>query len=384
MRIQKFVFLLFIGTHFQLAAQTLDVAIGHSNQGFQAVLQQFAHQEKITINSRFVDNSELKVELLSRSKTGNQPDVVLVPNDFIGLADIQYQQIPSDWINRKIAPKSLAMGQIETKQLGIPIVAGNHLLMYYNKKLVKTPLSSWTDFIESKNNHNIGWSYYEGYWFAPFLHAYDAFPLKNGQVIFDSVSLKSAFQHYMTLKTKNVLDTKCGYTCANNKFKDGKLDYFISGYWSYPELLETLGDNLGIAPLPKLDYAPLYSFYSVYVIAFPQKRHDAKKQNLLQKLSLFLQQVDTQKQLLQQYQLLPVHAGALVVDGEQLNENLSVVYSELARSKPLPTHKYMPVLWAVLAKGFNRYASGIYDIDQSIEYMRHITERSLQRGDANE
>ena len=384
MRIYLFVLFLFLAPVSHAIAQTLEVAIGHSNTGFQNILQQFAQQNGITVNSRFVDNSELKVELLSRAKTGNQPDVVLVPNDFIGLEDIQYQQVPSAWVNPQIEQKSLTMGQVETKQLGIPIVAGNHLLMYYNKKRVKNPLASWADFLESQSDFSIGWSYYEGYWLAPFLHAYDAFPLKNGKVIFDNFSLKSAFQHYMTLKTKNVLDTKCGYNCANNKFKQGKLDYFISGYWSYPELLETFGDNLGIAPLPKLDYAPLYSFYSVYVLAFPQKKHDDNMLNLLQKLSLFLQQVDTQEQLLQKYQLLPVHEDAFVVDAEQLTANLSVVYSELARAKPLPSNKYMPVLWAVLSKGFNRYASGIYTLDQTIDYMRHISERSLQLEVAND
>ncbi len=67
------------------------------------------------------------------------------------------------------------------------------------------------------------------FWLIPFLGAFDAFPYQQGQVNLKSPGTVSAFEFYLGLANKSIVQPQCNYQCAFDKFVAGNLAYTING-----------------------------------------------------------------------------------------------------------------------------------------------------------
>nr|WP_241737645.1 extracellular solute-binding protein [Neptunicella marina] len=345
------------------------------------MLKQFGHKHQIPIASRSIDADELKAELIQRANTDSLPDAVIVPADFLGLPNLKFSPVLSDFTNKIDNEQVKQTASINGSVLGLPIMTGNHLLLYVNRALIKKTATDW-EALESQqqrlpaNTELIGWSFNEMYWFIPFLTAFDGDTLQNGKVSLDTVAMQQALNFYWGLSQKGVVEHQCDYRCATDKFKQGKLAYLISGFWAYDELENELADNLQVAALPSINGHAMRSYFTSYVLAFPGNSLYGRKRESLQKLAAYFIDSQQQQRLWQELKALPAEKSALYGLMQQHDLNLQVAITQLNQSVPLPSQFSMAVVWESMSIGFRRYGAGIVTAEQASRLMQHLAEKS--------
>jgi arabinogalactan oligomer/maltooligosaccharide transport system substrate-binding protein len=223
-----------------------------------------------TLEIVYKETETLRTDLQNAGLAGTGlPDLVLGPNDPIGVfVDAGIIQPLDELIDVSQYPFNLGAAQLGGATYGIPVTAGNHLMLMYNTSLVETAPDTWADLIATAkaiteaNPEVQGFAYNlnEPFWFVPFVYGfgggvYDA----EGNMVLDSQAWIDAFQFVQDLKfTEQVVPEECDYNCANDLFKEGSVAMILNGDWAIGEYLNAeqspaLGpDNLGVAPWPSL------------------------------------------------------------------------------------------------------------------------------------
>lgn len=375
------VLLLFVCTNVK-SEQTISLAFSHQNQGLLQIIEGFTQRTGIQVEARSIDNSELKIELLQRSASKSLPDAVLVPGDFLGMKDLQYSEVASSLIHPDTHPRFTQSAKVDGLYLGIPIIAGNHLLLYYNQALVPKAASTWPEMQEQQrllwaDKAPIAWSFNEMYWLVPFITAMQTTPLEGNVAQLNSKAMQHALTFYWDLARQGTVNSQCDYQCATQGFVDQQLPYLISGFWAYTGLVEKLGDKLGIAPLPSINGHAMRSYFSAHVLAFPGKGLTGKKRLALLALADYMQSLAVQQRLWSLLQALPVNGQVLNAITSQASANISMVIKQLNQSEPLPNSLAMAIVWEAMLIGFKRYGGGIVDAPQATLLMQHLAEQSI-------
>ncbi|WP_448213189.1 sugar ABC transporter substrate-binding protein [Colwellia sp. MEBiC06753] len=376
--------LIFIAFISPLAAkqQPISIAFGLENYNFQFLLDEFTQQTGITVQLKQFKNNDLKAELIQRANVDSLPDAVIVPSDFIGLTEIKFSEVDPEIISPKISARSLSTAKIGEHYFAIPIVSGNHLVMYYNKALIGEAATDWQRLITQKDalpddSHLIAWSYYEMYWFIPFVGAFGEFPYKDSHLNFTTKGMEKALAWYHSLATQGVVDKNCDYNCSVDLFNQGKLAYTINGTWVLNQFNQSLGENLGVALLPSYQQKPMRPYFSSHVLAFPNNSLTGAKSKQLIALAKFFQQKSTQQQLWQHLKSLPTHKDVMSNIANTEDSNIKVILAQLNQAEPLPNDRNMAIVWEALLKGVNRYHAGVFDEQTATEYMNYIAEKSI-------
>lgn len=365
-------------------AQELTIAYGLENYNFQRIFDQFSEKNDITIVVKNFKNNELKSALLQSANMRQMPDIVIVPSDFVGLTELKFSTIPNNWLSTELSVDSLKSAQVGSEYKGIPIIYGNHLLLYYNKALIPNPAANWQTLASQKTSlpkgvNLIGWNYYEMYWFIPFLGTFGDFPYVNGKVNLQTKGMKKALSWYKQLAQSKLVDNLCDYDCNKNAFLSGKLAYTINGSWAFNQFSDVLKQDLGIALLPSYKGNAMRPYFSSHVIAFPDHalaEHNPKRQKLKQ-FAEYFQQQEAQMAIWQQLKSLPTNRKIIDTLIAKNDPNLNVIFEQLDASEPMPNDRNMAIIWEAMLKGVNRYSADIFDNGKAAEYMQYITEKSM-------
>lgn len=365
-------------------AQQLTIAYGLENYNFQQIFDGFTANNKVKLSVRQFKNNELKSALLQSANMQQLPDIVIVPADFIGLTELHFSTIPNDWLHPELSKESLKSAQVDDTYKGIPIIYGNHLLLYYNKSFISEPATNWQDLLQQESTLPeqvglIGWNYLEMYWFIPFLGVFNEFPYKNGVVNLDNQGMSQALDWYRSFSENKVVDKDCGYECNDNKFINGELAYTINGSWAFNHYKDELKETLGVALLPNYQGQRMRPYFSSHVLAFPNNsiNQSAEKRQALNAFALYLQQQASQLAIWQQMRSLPTNSKIKQQLIANADPNLQVILEQLARSEPMPTNREMAIIWEAMLKGVNRYMADIFDNEKAAEYMQYIADRSI-------
>ncbi|GAB3002734.1 sugar ABC transporter substrate-binding protein [Psychrosphaera aestuarii] len=365
------------------ASNQITLAYGLENYNLQPLFDEFSAQTGISINVAAFKNNELKAELIERATNKQLPDAIIVPSDFAGLDSIRVSPIPNTLFSKSTNQTAIKSTIVAGKSLGIPIVYGNHLVLYFNKKLVKTPAKSWREILQQGSELSnefdlIAWNYLEMYWFIPFLGTYGDFPYINGKLTLDSDGMVAALKWYKNLNTNGLVDLDCDYECAKNKFLSGKLAYTINGSWALGEYKQILNDDLGIALLPRLGDLAMKPYFSSHVLAFPDKSLQGNKAESLKKLALFFQSDKAQAMIWGMLNSIPTNNNTLSYIQSQGNQDLNILLEQLELSEPMPNDHNMAIVWEAMLKGTNRFLADVFDAKSAAKYMQHIASKSIE------
>jgi len=363
-------------------AETLVIGTSYSNQDFQKILKDFAAEADVQIEAVFIDTDKLKTELLQRASRNLLPDAVIIPADILSIKNIPFREIPDDWISTQTAAKFRDQGRVNRTTLGIPIFAGNHLLLYFNRKLIERPATSWEELRMQAASlpdgiDGIGWSYQEMYWFVPFLAAFDGLPLVDGEIHLDGIGMQQTLEFYWNLSRSGLVDDHCNYPCVSGRFERGELAYAIDGFWAYGRMKSHLQGNFGVAPLPAIGGRQLKSYSSVYVLAFTNPdRSTAWKEIKIHELANFFQSERVQATLWDKANTLPVHRGAQQRVLSTADADLSAALRQLDSSMAMPIDAKMPIVWEAMSIGFSRYGARMMDAPTAGRFMQHLAKKS--------
>ncbi|MGB6371413.1 MAG: extracellular solute-binding protein [Atribacterota bacterium] len=205
----------------------------------------------------------LREDFLTASLAGAAPDILWTVSDHAGpfvTADI-VEAVDSLFDLNMYVDSAMDAVKLEGKYWGIPISNGNHLMLLYNKKLIaEAPKNTDELFTIGKKlttggNYALVWNQTEPFWLVPWLGGF------KGKVFAEDgvtptlntpemvATLK--FLHEMKFDVK-IVPPECDYDGADTLFKEGKAAMIINGDWSIGGYVSVLGDDLGVARIPKV------------------------------------------------------------------------------------------------------------------------------------
>src|SRR5215216_340726 len=123
---------------------------------YQSLFDTWAEQNApgSTIEITYVETEEMRNQLLTAGLAGTGlPDLFLGPNDPIGVfVDAGILQPVDDLVDTSVfSAGSLEAATLDGTLYGIPMNAGNHLMLLYNKDLVPEAPQTWAELIEVAN-----------------------------------------------------------------------------------------------------------------------------------------------------------------------------------------------------------------------------------------
>lgn len=215
----------------------------------------------ITFEVANKDVEVLRQDFQTASLAGSAPDLLWTVNDHTGpftTADI-IQPVGNLFNLKKYVDAALAAVTLKGKVWGIPISNGNHLMLLYNKSLIKTPPATTTQLLALAGKMPEGvyplvYNQTEPFWLVPWLGGFKgAVFAKDGVTpTLNTPQMVATLKFLKSLKDKKMVPTESDYNGADTLFKEGKAAMIINGDWSLGAYKDALKDNLGVARIPKV------------------------------------------------------------------------------------------------------------------------------------
>lgn len=369
------------------AEEKLTLWYSHQDNSFiELLVKEFQKENNINISLVQFEPEKIKAEILLGAQYGGLPDLVIFPSDFIGLHRLmKLSSIPKNWLSPELSKKAMLTAYVNDKYWGIPVIQGNNLLLYYNKKLVSQPLRTWKEIIASKqiwldkNILPVGWNYLDMYYFIPFLSAFNGWPISDGKISLNTPEMVKALKYYRYLSEQKIINRECDYVCSQGDFIEGKEAYAINGDWAYQDLKKSMGDDLGVALLPTLNGKQMQPMSSTFLLSLPNyKNHSVDKKVLIEKFAKFIQQERIQHLIYEDTRLLPVSTKLLKEFRHQASGDDEILFKQFELSKPMPSTIKMSIAWQAMAIGFKRYEDGL-SAEKTAEFMQKIAIQQWHR-----
>ena len=374
-----------LGLRPALANTELHIIYTYAKDNFGQILSEFGQQQGVKIKSEFKEQNDLKSSMMGLMEANTAPDAIIMPSDHVGLHGfIRYSEIDRQLFPAAISERIWGSGFSDGKLYGVPLIQGNHLMLFYNKSLIKEPAADWTAMLahkselEAKGLSTIAWSFDEAYWFLPFLGAYGGWPLNNGKVELNTPAMAAALDFYKSLRLKSLPYPDCSYQCAVDLFKSGKVAYTINGDWIGKEFQQALGDNLGVSAIPSAEGKKMLPTFSTHVIAFPNNSLTGPKRATLIALANYLQDAKIQRHIWDLSGAIPVEESAFAYAQANAQGYLKKTIELMADTKPLPADKEMTFIWDAIGKGYLRHREGALDGNAAARYMQQLAERHIR------
>ncbi|WP_413517041.1 extracellular solute-binding protein [Photobacterium phosphoreum] len=383
------VILLFSNT--VLATPILTIWSSHQNRDFLTIMtNKYKENHDVKVSVVQLDPSEIKAEILLSAQDGGLPDLVVIPSDFLGLHQMMdLSAIPRDWYQEKLSSMVRSTVKLQGKYWGIPLIQGNFLLLYYNKKYVTHPATDFEDIILekkqflAKNIMPMGWNYNDMYYFMPFLSAFNGWPITNGNITLNTPAMVKALKYYHFLAEQGIVNRDCDYRCSQLDFVNDKSAYSINGDWAYHDLKMMLGDNLGVALLPKVKGKTMHPMASTFVLAVPNYTLKSKeKKQLIKDFSEFVQQQNNQRAVYEKTQLLPISIAYYRQLKSKAEGDSLVMFDQMALTRAMPSTLNMAISWQAIVIGFQRYQAGATAV-YAAAHMQKMAMEQIQKLDNN-
>lgn len=349
------------------------------------VIGQFEKANKVRVNIIYDEASSMAVNAVERFVDGISPDVVVGPSDIVGVAgEINASVVPDAMLSSATPSLVKTTAVLNGKTYGVPLFWGNHLVLYYNKKLVGQPASKWeqlyaqSESFGDKGIDTIGWNFYEGYFLVPFITAFNAWPITDGKISINSKGTVNALNYYRNLATSGVINPRCNYGCVMGKFTSDKLAYMMNGDWAFSELRELMKNELGVAKLPTIAGVQSVSMSASFLMLFPDGALAKDKGDLLRKLAAFFATDEVQRSFFENGARIPVNPKIYqdVLTGEHADPLWIQMIANLESSRPMPSSPAMAHVWRALNKGLNSVTRKSVDLEQLAARLQQEAERN--------
>ncbi|MCG8573057.1 MAG: extracellular solute-binding protein [Spirochaetes bacterium] len=227
---------------------------GTELENLNGIIEEFkTDNPKIELETLVVSFDDLRNKFTTASASGGGPDLVIGPNDWIGIMAQSGVIQPIDDYNVDLSnyiDTSINALKYEGEQYGYPISL-KCVAMYYNKALVDKPAGTLDELLAHARAGKvaaINTGFYHIFWgIQPF-----------GGKLFDDKGVcildKGGFADWLDwIAQANKVDNMMmanDYNKMVSLFKEGQAAYYPDGPWALGDLQKQLGDDLAVAPLP--------------------------------------------------------------------------------------------------------------------------------------
>lgn len=343
------------------------------SEGAAAYIQQLAADfmaanANVTVEVVHKDTEALREDFLTASLAGNAPDLLWTVSDHAGpfiAADI-IQPVDSIFTKSEFVETVVVNGDA----FAVPITAGNHLMLLYNKSLVPNPPKTTNELIDiAKRNTNAAAGSYgfvynatEPFWLAPWLGGFGGrvFAADGVTPTLNTPEMVNTLKFLYDLEfTHKVIPAESDYATMDTLFKEGKAAMIVNGDWSLSDYQGILGDNLGVAAIPTVsssNKAPQpYTSGKYFMVANGVSGAD------LEAVKAFVQFATTpakMEAMVTTLSRLPGRLASLQSSVVTSNPILAGSAQQLATGTPMPTVIEMRANWDAMKPEMNAVLAG--------------------------
>lgn len=331
---------------------------------------------EIKIRATYRETEELRSSFQSAAMGGSGPHLIYGPSDQIGPFSAMGLISPLEDILPEIFWNQfdpLAVPLYQSHHYVVGDTVGNHLMLIYNRKLVKTPPVTMTELISAAQQYTIDhdkdskvdqwglvFNFTEPFFFVPWISAFGEGFLKN-QITpnLNTFATQNAFSFIQNLKTKyKVIPSECDYEMANALFKDGRAAFIINGDWSWGDYQEAKID-FGIAPLPRNEMNNLWPAPLVGTKGYSLNANitDLHERELALKVLQYLTSEQVQALFLSEVGTLPSNLNLRSQSVVRNNPLLTASAKIMEHGQPMPMVPEVRAVWDSLRKHYQAVLS---------------------------
>lgn len=321
-----------------------------------------AKYPNITVKRTHYETEDLRKNYTAASLGTTGPDIVLGPNDNLGvfvpgnLVQPVDDIVGSDFL-KTIDSKALDAAKYNGKQYMLPDRNGNELLLIYNKKLVPTPPATFEDLetqckqlkAANKVQYGLVFNEVEPFFSIPFLTAFggSSFDDVNSATPKPTLNTDAVTQWMTFLKQihdDGIIPKEADGTVADSLFKSSKAAFVINGPWGFTDYTKANID-FGVMAIPTINGkspAPL-SAVKGYTVSAGVK--DAAKKDAVKKFLQFVNSKDSQIKMVAAHQQLPTNLDAIKDSAITSNALIAAQKDPLDKCVPMPTITQMRAIW---------------------------------------
>ncbi len=360
---KKLLLALFSIHSYAVVAEELELWAGFELDSLRPAITEFESKTEHKIRVRTFNTENIRAELLlAENAKFYKPDLIWIPSDFIGLKDHIDLAPMSTYFPDKTSLELHALELVtnDGEQYGLPVVLGNHLVVYFNKSRTAKPSEKlkWESLLKQADETGklpIAMMSPNMY----FVAAFSSLFFNNAEdYVHDTDAWQELFSFYYMLTSQYSSSPNCDHKCARHAFLSGEVPYLIDGDWAYGELHQLLGEQLGITALPEYRGKSMQSLNGAKVLSVIQSSYE--QPNKAQAIELFLTFVQSEKfrkQLASDYQFIsPYRADN---QAKLDNDRFAALYTEYLNSMPMPSNFEMAIFWEAIGRANRRHQSGM-------------------------
>lgn len=225
-------------------------------------------------------------ELALAGPGGTGPDLFFQPQDRLGDAVVQGLVMPITYTDEELARFSDAAIEAFTYEgdiYGAPVAIETYFV-YYNKSLLDEVPETIEEVLDmaidmrSQDDDTYGFLVApEFYYLYSFINGYGGYVFAEEDGVYDpnDIGLDNAgaiegMEKYQEFITEGAIPRTVTTDVLDGLFSEGNVGMVISGPWNMPIYGQALGDDLGTAPLPKIngEVAPSFVGVKSWLVSF--------------------------------------------------------------------------------------------------------------------
>lgn len=262
----------------------------------------------------------------------------------------------------------------------IPMSSGNHLMLIYNKSMIKNPPKTTDELISmgleltGDGQYGLVYNQTEPFWFVPWLGGFGGkvFAADGVTPTLDTPEMVSALKFVASLKNEHgIVPQEADYNGADTLFKEGKAAMIINGDWSLGGYEEILGDDLGVTRIPMVSSTKSWPApYTAGIYFMIPKDIDDAKAAAAGKLVEFFTSKEIQTRQVDEFNRLPGLLAAYDAPKLQESEILKGSAYQLEVGTPMPTVLEMRAVWDAIKPEFAQVLAGNVTAEEAAKLMQ--------------
>jgi len=351
------------------------------------------HSKELIFTRAHYQTEDLRQQFQAASLAGVPPDILISPSDTAGIYAISGFIMPlNDVFDFSLYNKPVVDAiTLEGKIWGVPISNGNHLMLMYNKKYVKSPPKTTDELFnycekESKKfnmNYCLAFDGGEPFWIMPWLGAFGGWPLDDRKPTLNTPQMRDALNFYHDLKFKyKYIPPECDYNCMDSLFKEEKVPFIINGDWAISSYINHFKENFDISVIPKLSKTGLYPSPMISGKYFLlSSKLSGEKFEIIKEFVRFYTNRENQIRQFKELKRLPSLKEATESKEIKSDHIARISMEQILKGKPMPMAYEMRAIWDTLRNYQGLVMTDKMKVDKAIEKIQKEVERKIEEMD---